>query len=199
MKLIKLFLLFPILILLTACGSRISFIEKEPISNASLVYLYQLNDVSNDDDIANTYYTVYINDKRVDDKIRSQEYMFFYLKPNSTTISIKRAAFEEKSITLDLKQGNIYYLRVKDGLDNNEFEVIQVKSSIGLKEIQDTGLVGSVLINKDEVITETIDTENKNKNNLSKTDKIKEAYKMKVDGLITDEEYKELKAQILAK
>jgi len=198
MQIFKFLIITIFLFLLAGCTNRVLFIEKEPISDASLVYIYQLNDVASDEAVSAAQYGVRINNKRVDGHIRSSEYMQFDLKPNTTTFSVVRGVIENKSITIDLKQGQIYYLRVKDGLDNNNFEISQSSNDVGLKEIKSTGLVGSTAVDKDEIITETVDRENSTKSNQTKMDKIKEAHQMKIDGLITEDEYIKLKAEILA-
>ncbi len=198
MQIFKIFLITSLLLLTAGCMGKVPFVQKEPIPSASLVYIYQLNDVNDDDSIASSQYTIMINNKKVEYKIRSSEYMQFDLKPNSTTFSVVRGAIENKSITIDLKQGQIYYLRVKDGLDNNNFEISQSSNDMGLEEIKSTGLVGSTVVDEDEIITETLQRKEIEKSNLSKADRIKEIYKMKTDGLITDEEYLKLKTEILA-
>ncbi len=199
MKSFKIILLLTIFSFITACGAKVPFVKKEPLENASLVYIYLLNNVSSDDDIASTYYNIKINDKLVEGRLRSSEYMVFDLKPHTATFSVVREALENKSLTIDLKQGCVYYLRVKDALDNNEFELVQMSNEIGLEEIKKTGLSGSVSINEDEIITQKIDRVDTTQNSSSRLDKIKEAYKMKADGILTEDEYEKFKAEILAK
>ena len=125
------------------------------------------------------------------------EYLPFYMKTNKTNISVVRASIEKESLDLKLNAGEIYYLRVDTNLDFNRFEFTQIENKIASKEIQKTGLAGSVAVEENEIVTEVIDSSQTQGS--SKSDEIKKAYKLKVDGILTQEEYQELKTEILAK
>ena len=204
MKIILTLLLSLTLFLISACGTRVPFVAKKPLSDAALVYIYITNEIASDESsTSDPYYLVRINNKRVDGKIRSGEYMSFDLKPQAIKISTTRDALVEHTLNLELKSGETYYLKVRGNLDNDAFEFIKVSSEIGLKEIIKTGLAGSTAVEEDSIITAFVssdeDKEVETSQKLSKSDEIKKAYKMKAEGMITQEEYEKLKAEILAK
>ena len=201
MKNITLFLLTIVLLLVTACSSRVPFAPKEPLKDTSLVYLYVSSDESSGEEMSDPYYSIRINNKLVEDKIRSGEYIAFNLKPNITSISIIRGAIEEKTVQLELKSSQTYYLKARVNLYNDAFDLVEVNKTIGSKEIVKTGLAGSTAVEEDNILTELIssdkDKKEESSQTFSKTDEIKKAFKMKEEGIITEQEYKTLKAEIL--
>ena len=106
-------------------------------------------------------------------------------------------------------QTKIYYLKITQYPDSFDFENMQNKS-IALTQIKKTGLNNSVYEDEKDIITKIIQpnqkeqkvkkvvkTQTKVTTNNDKMSKIKEAYKMKQDGLITEKEYNKLKREIL--
>jgi len=196
---LKILTILFITLFIDGCGTRTPFTEKTISKENALVYIYVSDDIGENESISDSYYKIQINSKNLKQKIRMNEYLAFEMKPNNIKISVTRAAIEEKTITLDLKSGNIYYIRLDTNLDNDAFTLTQIDPKIASKEIQKTGLAGSVAINKNEIITEIIDSGKNETNNLSKSDEIKKAYKLKTDGILSEKEYSKLKAEILAK
>ncbi len=201
MKIIQILLLSLALLLITACGKRVPFAAQEPLQNAALVYLYVSQDVGSDEEALDSYYKVRINNKKVDGKVRSGEYMVFNLKPNATTISVTRGAIIEQALKLQLQAGETYYLKVRGNLENDAFKFIEVSNSVGLNEIAKTGLAGSMAVEEDSIITEFVgsneEKDAESSHQLSKTDEIEKAYKLKERGIISDEEFQALKTNIL--
>lgn len=185
------------LLLFTACGSRVPFIEKQVSEDLALVYIYVSNDMGTNDSIVDSPFTIRINNKNIDNKIRMNEYLSFYMKANKTEVTIVRDSIEKQALEIDLDAGNTYYLRVDSNLDSNRFLFTQIDSKIASQEIKKTGLAGSKAVDENNIITEVVDS--MQNNNLSKSDEIKKAYKLKVDGLITQKEYQKLKTEILSK
>ena len=196
---LKILTILFITLFIGGCGTRIPFTEKTISKENALVYIYVSNDLGTNESISDSYYKIKINSKNLKQKIRMNEYMAFEMKPNNTTISVIRAAIEEKTIVLDLKSGNIYYIRLDTNLDNDAFSLTQIDSKIASKEIQKTGLAGSIAVDENEIISEVVDSEKNKIKNLSKSDEIKKAYKLKTDGILSEKEYSKLKAEILAK
>jgi len=187
-------------LLFASCGSRVPFVEKEVTNDSALLYIYASKNLGDTEETSDPLYTLKLNNKRLEQKIRMNEYVVYYIKPSSVKLSAIRASIEEHSVTLELKAGQTYYLRVDGNLDNDNFSLTQVENSIALKEIKKTGLAGSTDIEEESIVTEIItDKNDQQKHAPSKSDEIKEAYKMKVNGLITQEEYNKLKTEILAK
>ncbi len=201
MKLLTTFLLFFILLFMSACGTKIPFKEQEVVADASLVYIYAPMSFSADDTIDNGDYSVYINNKRYEQDIKLGEYIPLNLKPKNTKLSVRAIDIEELSITLDLKPANTYYLKIS-GSDTFSFKAVE--ENIALKEIRKTVLAGAFEKSVSETITELVGSdddnksvENKKTTESSKLQELQDAAKLKEQGLLTDEEFKALKSDIL--
>ncbi|EDZ63709.1 hypothetical protein SMGD1_1550 [Sulfurimonas gotlandica GD1] len=226
MKIIQILLLSATLLLVTACGNRTPFKKQEPLENAALVYIYALDNVSSSESSTASDYNIRINNKPYMERIKQGEYIVLNLKPQAMTISATKKQVEEKVLTLDFKTGHIYYLKIKDDLDNGAFEFQQVNNSIGSKEIIKTGLAGSSEESQENIITEFVNPKETESVEvkavvapvvapiaipqastpaqslsapMSKTDEIMKAYGLKEKGIISDEEFKALKTNILNK
>jgi len=218
-------------LLFSACGTKVPFKVTKPLDNSAIVYVYVVDGMSSGEEASHSEYNILINGKRYLERIESGEYMLFNLKANPTLISVVKSQIIEDNIKLNLKAGDINYLRITDNTDSGEFGFEQVKPSEARKEISKTGLAGSSLENPENIITELIGLDDKKTENIapamnesqidaiiekklkskgisvevpvatsnSMLDKIKEAYEMKKQGILSDDEFKALKADILAK
>ena len=235
MKILKTAVLSLALLFMTACGNKLHFKKQEPLANAALVYVYQIENVSSDESTNESYFNIRIDNKPVKQRIVAGEYMAFDLKPLNITISATKGQVEEKKLSVSLKSGKTYYFRIIDNLEGDQFSFEQVEPGTALKEISKTGLAGSMVDNPDNIITEFVNPKDDKKESpiiqqskpseakaavaapvvapksatpvryetkrvtASKLDEIKEAYKMKKEGVISDEEFQTIKSQILAK
>jgi len=231
MQIFRVILLTVILLIVTACGTRIPFKEKAPLENAALVYVYVKENITSDDDLSTSNYKIRINNKQTEGRLNSKEYMVFNVKPQTIDFSATRTQIEEKIITLNLQAGEIYYLRIIGNLDGGTFEMNKVSISVGRDEIKDTGLSGSTAIDADNLLTELIGEDkdeavvvqesptkakqaspivqqqsyvpvkpaSKSVSSMSKLDEIQQAYKLKEQGILTDEEFKTMKTKIISK
>lgn len=205
MKKIKIVVVAALLLLMAGCANKVPFKESLPAENASLVYIYMPNYSELVEDISNQNYRIRINDKSVEGRIKSNEYMAFNLKSQTIKFSATRANIEEKTASLDLKVGGVYYLRIRDNLQNGSFSFEAVSKEIGEKEIIKTELSGSVLEDKTKILTELVGIpetkkeEVKAQKPISTTDELEKAYNLKEKGIITDEEFKTLKSKIISK
>ncbi|MFA6138568.1 MAG: DUF2846 domain-containing protein [Sulfurimonas sp.] len=218
MKNIKIIIVAAVLLLLAACGNKTPYSAQKPIENAALVYVYADSDVGSGEGMNSAYFNIRINNKRYLQRIRSGEYMAFDLKPETMSISATRAQIEEKVVQLDLKAGQIYYLKIKDNLDGGKFEFEQISEEVAAKEIVKTGLAGSSEENRNNIITEFVNSKEDKKedtsakieptttvqpsaytNSASKSDEIEKAHILKEKGILSEEEFKALKTEILAK
>jgi hypothetical protein len=210
MKKIKTLFIVTLLLFISGCADKVPFKAQEPLENASLVYIYMPNQSEAVESYSYQDYDIRINDKRVEQKIKSGEYVAFHLKPNPITLSVVRAQIEEQIVELNLKAGEVHYLRVRDNLENGRFAFEKVANEIGIKEIAKTGLAGSVMEDVDNVINDLIEVVGSEKEkaqtlqapsqvSVSKTDELEKAYKLKEQGIITEEEFKTLKTQIITK
>lgn len=232
MKIIKLFTLTIALLLITACGNKTAFKKQEPLKNASLVYIYTLPQVMADESSSNPEYNIRINNKPYMQRIKEGEYIVLNLKPQAMTISATRKQIQEKVLDMDLKTGQIYYLKMET-LEGGAFDFRVVENSIASSEIKKTGLAGSSEESKENIITEFVNPKEEESVQvkaavvpvvapvaspqasapiqqaapmqtapaapISKTDEIMKAYEMKEKGIVSDEEFKALKSNILNK
>lgn len=203
MTILKNLLLLFSLLLLSACADKVPFKEKQPLEDSSLVYIYILDAVGSDDSVLDGKYAIRIDKKRIKQKIDQGEYMVFDMKPSALTISATKKEILEKTMSLDLKAGRIYYLKIVDAMDGDEFEFVEIDNAIAIKEIAKTGLSGS---SKEDVITQIIKKDDETppldaqkQDEISKTDEIQKAYDMKEKGIISEEEFQTLKNNILDK
>jgi hypothetical protein len=232
MKIIKTLLLTIILLLLSACGNKVAFKKQEPLENAALVYIYSPIKVLADESSSDPEYSIRINNKPYMQRIKEGEYIVLNLKPHKMTISATRNQIQEKILNMNLKKGQIYYLRI-EALEDTTFDFKQVNNFTGLNEIAKTGLSGSSEESPENIITEFVNPKEEESMQvkaavvpvaaptrapqtiapmqqavpmqtvprapISKTDEIMKAYEMKEKGIVNDEEFKALKANILNK
>jgi len=224
-------------LLFSACGTKVPFKAQKPLANSAIVYVYVVSGMSSGEEASHSEYNILINGKRYLERIESGEYMIFNLKANPTLISAVKSQIIEQDIKLNLKAGDVNYLRITDNTESGEFGFEQVSPSKARLEISKTGLAGSSLEDPKNIITELIGTDDKKDDSIvksnsvpvmseaeidaiierklakkeikptppaprvepnSKLDKIREAYEMKKEGILSDEEFKALKADILA-
>lgn len=214
MKKIKIALAVTIALLISGCGSKVPFKAQEPLPEAALVYVYVAESYGDTESISYQSYSLRINDKRVAERLRAGEYTTLDVKPNPIKLSATREQIEEKSINLDLKAGETYYLKIRDNLSRGAFEFEQVSKEVGAKEITKTGLAGSMINDIDNTLTELVGTDKAQENQVvgtrgevkaatvapaSKVDELEKAYKLKEKGALSEEEFKTLKSQIISK
>ena len=214
-----------------ACAPKAPFKAQKPLDGAAIVYIYVVDGESSGEDASHSDYNIRINGKRYLERIESGEYMVFNIKAKPTLFSAVKGQIIEQHIKLNLKAGDINYLRISDNTQSGEFGFEQVAPSKAKTEISKTGLAGSSVESPENIITELIGTDKTKKDTVlpamseqqidkiiekklqskgistkvpaatskTKLDKIKEAYEMKKEGILTDEEFKALKSEILAK
>ena len=224
MKSIKIVVMAVVLLLVTACGNKTPFSAQQPLENSALVYIYATSAMSSGESTSSKDFNIRINNKRYLQRIKSGEYIAFNLKPETMTISATRSQIEEQVLKLNLQSGQIYYLRIKDNIDGDKFEFEQIVNALASKEIIKTGLAGSSEESPQNIITEFVNPKEDKKEDmivkaqpaavaqpapvaqpmvntksLSKSDEIEKAYNLKQKGILSEEEYKNLKTEILAK
>ena len=155
MKILKTLTLTLILLLITACGSRVPFKKQEPLENAALVYVYVPESVTAGEDTQTYDYSIRINNKRYLERITEGEYLAFNLKPLTIDLSATRAQVEEHKLSVTLQAGQIYYFKIQKQ-DDATFTFERVEPSIASKEIAKTGLAGSSVESEENIITEFV-------------------------------------------
>jgi hypothetical protein len=179
---IKVVSLLLISIVFMACGNRVAFKTQQPLENAALVYVYVVGNINTEESDSSSDYSIRINGKQFLQRIVADEYLAFNLKPGKITMSATRKQIEEKILTLDLKAGQIYYLKVSDNLDGGNFDFELVNNSEGSKEVALTGQAGTSVDSPENIITELITpTKDEKSNAIVKESKMDEA---KIDAMI---------------
>ena len=212
MKKIKIVLAVVIALFISGCGSRVPFKVQEPVAEAALVYVYVSESYGDIESASYQSYSIRINGKRVGERLKAGEYTTLDLKPNPVKLSATKDQIIEKSLDLDLKAGETYYLKIRDNLEKGAFAFEHVSKEIGAKEITKTGVAGSMIDDIDNTITELVGTGKAQESQVveatrevkapvptSKIDELEKAYKLKEKGIINDEEFKTLKSQIISK
>ena len=215
--------------------TKVPFIPKKPVENAALVYVYALPDNGSNDAERIPYYKVLINGKTTKGFVKEFEYATYNLKPMSVVLSGARNDIEIKNLSLNLEEGETYYIRIQSYSDDfGKFNLTLVEEAEALEELKSTDLAGEY-DKADSVIHALIESE-KDDNTMkgmtaeqlealidkkvaektagtssvssssptltrtgNKLEDIRNAYEMKKQGLLSEEEFLKMKSEILAK
>ena len=201
-KTINTLLILALTLLFVSC-TKTPFKEEKPLANSELVYVYVLDSGNENDAFKIPYYEIKINSKPVEGKIYPYEFLKYNLDSESVTIEAVRNQIEKKALKVDLTKGKAHYLKITShgsGFANFDFEVVSKEKA--LQEIKSTkyaipeeGEVLDILVTK-----EKLEKQQQSKQvNVSQTkaQKIKDAHALKQDGIITDQEFEKLKAEII--
>jgi len=214
MKKLTLLLLSLTIFIFSGCGNKIPFAKQEPLPESALVYVYLPANISDNDVTFISDYNIRFNGRQVMERISSNEYMAFNVKPEKVEIAVVRKQIEKKSITLDLIVGQIYYLKIEDNLAGNSFDFTRMNKKDAYPELMKTGLAGSSVESEDNIINIFTDEPKKEEsvvvapassqvaptaNTSSKMQEIQNAYDMKEKGMLSEDEFNTLKAEILAR
>ncbi|ABB45190.1 hypothetical protein Suden_1916 [Sulfurimonas denitrificans DSM 1251] len=213
MKKIKIALAVVVALFISGCGSKIPFKAQEPLADAALVYVYVIESKGDIESASYQSYSIRINGKRVGERLKAGEYTTLDIKPNPAKLSATKDQIVEKSLDLDLKAGETYYLKIRDNLERGAFAFEQVSKDVGAKEITTTGVAGTMIEDIDNTLTELVGTGKTQESQVvetrktaapaptpvSKVDELEKAYKLKEKGALSDEEFNTLKSQIISK
>ena len=167
------------LLIFSACGNKVQFVEKEPLKDSALVYIYIPVHVSASDGTSSTDYAIRINNKPTLQRVEEGEFVSFNLKAEAMTISATKQEVMEKVLNMDLKAGQIYYLKIVDDMAAGDFEFFEVLGADALKEIAQTGEAGTNVESADNIIN--VFTDDDKKDEVVKTQTMTEA---EVDAMI---------------
>jgi hypothetical protein len=216
-KILILSSLLSVVVMFSACGSKSPYKEQKPLEEAALVYVYVVSQSGVAENYKDHAYKIKVNGKGVDGLVKTDEYMALDLKPGNVEVSATRADIETQSIKLDLKAGDVHYLKVKSFSDAfAKFDLIKEQSIVAKKEIAKTVDATSKNIIEKEIESVTVFADKKAlvvesaaqtpapvqlpvQAPASKTDELEKAYKLKEKGIISEEEFKTLKSQIITK
>ena len=216
-KILVLSSLLAVVALFSGCSSKSPYKEQKPLNDAALVYVYVAPQSGVSESNKDHAYKIKVNQKSVEGYVKTDEYMALDLKPGKVEISATRADVETQSLKLDLKAGDIHYLKVKSFSDAfAKFDLIKEQSIVAKKEIAKTVDATSKNIIEKEIESVTVFADKKApvvesaaqtpapaqlpvQAPASKTDELEKAYKLKEKGIISEEEFKTLKSQIITK
>lgn len=213
-KILILSSLLSVVVMFSACSSKSPYKEQKPLEEAALVYVYVVSQSGVAENYKDHAYKIKVNGKSVEGLVKTDEYMALDLKPGNVEVSATRADIETQSVKLDLKAGDIHYLKVKSFSDAfAKFDLIKEQSVVAKKEIAKTVDATSKNIIEKEIEGVTVFADKKApvvetavpvqlsapQVPTSKTDELEKAYKLKEKGIISEEEFKTLKSQIISK
>lgn len=197
-------------VLFTACA-KIPFEKQTPLNDAALVYIYVAMDSGMNDTQRMPLYKIGLNGKDTEGYVKHGAYKFFNLRAGEMTISAARNSIEKQKIDLNLTAGNTYFLKVRSFSDDfAKFEIVSVESDEAYSALMNTTLADEyekseniitelITPEKEEVKKRVETVETKVAPVTSKMDEIQKAFEMKEKGMLSEEEFKTLKAEILAK
>ena len=200
LKLLQLSIIF-MLITFTACTDKVPFTPKKSSQNSALVYIYVPNEITASNNVDSTIsYKLKIGGEPIQGYISDGSYMVFRMKPSNVTFHARKNSLFKHNVTVDVKKGRTYFLKISKLEDSDDFSFSQVKESLGEKEIVSTGLANSVKIDKKMINTNILrKTPTPTTATFSKTVEIQKAYELKEKGIVTAKEFNQLKQEILSK
>ena len=205
-KILFLSLFWSVGIMLSGCAPKSPYVEQKPLEGAALVYVYVVPQAGVTDNYKDHAYKIRVNGKNVEGYVKTGEYLALDLKPGNIELSAARADVEVQSIKLQLAAGDNNYLKIKSYSDGfAKFDVVKTQDVIAKKEIASSVNAKSKNIVEKEIEDTVLLSDKKepakeqNVVPLSKTDELDKAYKLKEKGVITEEEFKTLKSQIISK
>jgi hypothetical protein len=250
MKIIKILLTVVLVLLVSGCGSKKPFVEKQAIDHAALMYVYVADRISDDDQMQNSEFQLRINGQNVEGRVIGGEYKVFDMKPATILLSAVRTNVEEMHLKVKLEADKIYYIEIKESDFGDDFTFKEMSASEARKDLANSVLAdsfeidatkyvpdfaGSTIMKDREMaipamseaeIDALIDKKlNARKATPSKVapvktqqkvvpvvtspkpgisratqmDEIERAYSMKEKGMLTQDEFNKIKAEILAK
>lgn len=250
MNKLKALLVVAIMLLVSGCGTKVPFKEKEPLDGAALLYVYVVNKTGDNKNMSDSKYKLQINGKNVNGEINRGEYKVFDMKPATILVTSVRRNIERMHVKVNMQAGNIYYLKIESGSFGGFYNFDQVSASEGRAGVAKTtfadafgidvtkytpdfagstagedGKTMSVPAMSEAEINAIIEKKINerianmpvqaapaqtapaaasipsyvNTPKVSKMDEIQRAYDMKEKGMLTEEEFSTIKAEILAK
>ncbi|DAB29702.1 MAG TPA: hypothetical protein CFH84_07790 [Sulfurimonas sp. UBA12504] len=208
MKKIALILVTILLSIFFSACSKVAFEKQSPLENAALVYVYVVPDEGINMTTRVSTYKIGVNGKKTEGSLKVAEYKAYNLKPGMLTISAFRGDIEEQKVDIELSAGKTYYLRVKSFADDfAKFEIKRVNANLAYEELSNTTLAGEY-VKEDNIISELILPKKEEASVVvapqpvytkSKTEELQNAAALKQQGILSDEEFNKLKAEILSK
>lgn len=168
----------------SGCGAKKPFEPQQPLPKAALVYIYVVEGMSSLENESHATYQIRINDKPYLERIESGEHMVLNVKPNPTLFSAVKNQIIEEHVKLNLKEGDVNYIRITDNVSVGEFGFEQVSADVARSEIAKTGLAGSVLESADNMITELIGLEGDDDSTVSGSNKVPALTEAQIDAII---------------
>ncbi|MEA2110436.1 MAG: SHOCT domain-containing protein [Campylobacterota bacterium] len=187
-------LLITTLMFTSGCSLKQPFHKEKAIEGTATVYIYRASKLGVDDN----KYKIYVDGKYSHRQLKTNEYFPFHIREGDVTISAISNGIIEHELTMDLDNEKDYFIRITP-IEGDDFTLKAVQEPQALTQIAKTGLSGSMFEEdpKESKLVEKKDTEVASP--LAPSDEITKLYEMKERGIITEAEFKSLKAKVIAK
>ena len=143
MNLIKILLIAMAILLLSGCGNKTPFVEKQPIQDAALIYVFVEDTISADDTMQNAIFRLRINNQNVKGRVFPGEYKVFDMKPATVLFSAVRTNVEQKNIKLKLEADKIYYVEIRTTEEDDSFTIKEISKTEAAEDLKNSKLAGS--------------------------------------------------------
>ncbi len=186
------FLLIPLPLVLISCAQKQPFAPATVSKEGALVYLYRPLVHGHN----TPTYRLNVDDEKIPYILGGGEYAPVYVKAGHAKFRAVANGILEQSIALDLQKHHTYFIRILPQ-ENGTFTMQKIAEDPALHEISQTFLSGSELAidaDKKKLIPRTTP-----QTSASVSDEIAKLYGMKKEGIITDKEFRQLKAKIIAR
>ena len=177
-------------LVLVSCAQKQPFTSAQLSQESALVYLYRPSIHGHN----TPTYRLYVDNEKIPYILGGAEYAPVYLKAGKATFRAVANGILEQSVTLDLHNNTAYFIRTLPQEDGT-FTMQPIAADQALNEISRTFLSGSELqIDADK---KKLITHNAAQESPSASDEIAKLYKMKEQGIITEEEFIRLKTKVI--
>jgi hypothetical protein len=146
------------MILISGCGTKTPFKQKDPLDGAAVVYVYATDNVYSDEGWQNSRFKLRINGKNVRGELNEGEFQVFDMKPATVLITAVRQNAFMLHVKLKLEAGKIYFLRLDGGAGDSDFTFEDVTNTIGSKEIVNSKKAGSLQIDFNNYVPDFADS-----------------------------------------
>lgn len=198
---------FIIVMLVSAC-SKTPFHESSISNNSSTVYVYVQTQESVNENMYDPCYKIAINDELLKECVEIDEFIELKnLQPQFVDVTAIREDIDRKKLVLNLEASKTYFLKIQSHSQLiGQYDFENVTRDVALKSISTMSMANPPKKEDDGILNFLVQSDkapqevsNLTTTPASKIDEITKANEMREKGIISDEEFNKLKAEILAK